>query len=104
MTTRIVGIAVHQNSSTGASWIWTPIVFAGAPAWIKPIGSGMLSIRYTMTAERTAMKAVTGQNPGPRFVFGLTTRCANWSSLVLVLVRWGSIDRFLHPGRADFLL
>ena len=50
---------------------------AGAPAWIRPIGSGLVSTRYTMTAERTAMKAVTGQNPGPRFVFGLTTRCAN---------------------------
>ena len=31
MTTRIVGITVHQNSSTGSSWICTPIVFGGAP-------------------------------------------------------------------------
>jgi hypothetical protein len=37
----------------------------------------MLSMKMTMTAERTAMKTVTGQKPGPRFVFGLTTRCAN---------------------------
>src|ERR1700682_769632 len=61
-----------------------------------------------MIADPTTINAVTGQNPGPKFVFGLTTCCATGPSFVVKrpdLARCGAILtnlRLTFDLRSDF--